>query len=152
MAENENGEEKTEQPTAKRLREARKKGQVAKSQDIVSAAFILGVFGIMRAFANLSYKALTESMEYWLTLSGKGMTDNDIIDGDVFYKTLILKILKTVIIACGPVMLVSILITVIATGVQTKFLFSKEALKPKFNMLNPINGLKKRFLSWQNRW
>ena len=51
MAENENGEEKTEQPTAKRLREARKKGQVAKSQDIVSAAFILGVFGIMRAFA-----------------------------------------------------------------------------------------------------
>lgn len=145
MAENENGEEKTEQPTAKRLREARKKGQVAKSQDIVSAAFILGVFGIMRAFANLSYKALTESMEYWLTLSGKGMTDNDIIDGDVFYKTLILKILKTVIIACGPVMLVSILITVIATGVQTKFLFSKEALKPKFNMLNPINGLKKMF-------
>ena len=40
MAENESGSEKTEQPTAKRLADAREKGQIAKSVDL-NAAFIL---------------------------------------------------------------------------------------------------------------
>ncbi|HUM95844.1 MAG TPA: EscU/YscU/HrcU family type III secretion system export apparatus switch protein, partial [Candidatus Competibacter sp.] len=37
--------EKTEQPTPKRLRESREKGQVAHSKEAVSAAMIIAVFG-----------------------------------------------------------------------------------------------------------
>lgn len=44
--------EKTEQPTAKKLRDARKKGQVAKSQEIVSSALILALIAVLFAFAD----------------------------------------------------------------------------------------------------
>ncbi|MCL2029279.1 MAG: EscU/YscU/HrcU family type III secretion system export apparatus switch protein, partial [Deltaproteobacteria bacterium] len=38
--------DKTEQPTPKRLREAREKGQVCKSQEVGATAVLLAVFGI----------------------------------------------------------------------------------------------------------
>ncbi|MDF5501544.1 EscU/YscU/HrcU family type III secretion system export apparatus switch protein, partial [Vibrio parahaemolyticus] len=44
--------EKTEQPTAKKLRDARQKGQVAKSQEIVSSALILALIIVLFAFAD----------------------------------------------------------------------------------------------------
>ena len=48
MAENESGQEKTEQPTEKRLRESREKGQAPRSKDLNSTAImILGGFGLM---------------------------------------------------------------------------------------------------------
>ncbi|POO88006.1 flagellar biosynthesis protein FlhB, partial [Clostridium sp. 2-1] len=43
----------------------------------------------------------------------------------------------------GPVMLVSIAVGIIASGVQTRFRFSKENLKPKFSRLSPIQGFKR---------
>ncbi|MDG2609707.1 EscU/YscU/HrcU family type III secretion system export apparatus switch protein, partial [Vibrio parahaemolyticus] len=44
--------EKTELPTPKKLRDARQKGQVAKSQEIVSSALILALITVLFAFAD----------------------------------------------------------------------------------------------------
>ena len=145
LAENENGEEKTEKPTPKRLREARKKGQVMKSQDITAVAFVLLTFFTLRLSAKLAYVTLQDSLEYWINICGGGLTDNIIIDGDVAYKTLIYRITKTVVVSVLPVMLVGVAVTIIATGIQTKFLISAESLKPKFDKLNPFQGIKKMF-------
>lgn len=145
MAENENGEEKTEKATPKRLREARKKGQVAKSNDVVSVVFMLGAFAVLRLCAKFSYRVITQNIEYWMSICGGGFGEDGTIDGRAPMVTIFVSAAKTVIAAAGPVMLCGILFTVIATGIQTKFLFSKESLKPKFDKLNPINGLKKMF-------
>ena len=48
FAEDANGAEKTEQPTAKKLDDARKEGQVAKSQEIATAFTLLALFVIIR--------------------------------------------------------------------------------------------------------
>ena len=145
MAENENGEEKTEKATPKRLREARKKGQVAKSNDVVSVVFMLGAFAVMRVCAKLSYKAVTENIGYWMSVCGGGFAEDGTIDGRSPGMAIFINAVKTIAMAAGPVMICGILFTVIATGVQTKFLFSKESLKPKLSKLNPISGLKKMF-------
>lgn len=145
MAENENGEEKTEKATPKRLREARKKGQVAKSNDVVSVVFMLGAFAVMRVCAKLSYKAITSDIEYWMSICGGGFGDDGTIDGRLPAVAVFVNAAKTILIAAGPIMLCGILFTVIATGVQTKFLFSRESMKPQFSKLNPLKGLKRMF-------
>ena len=48
-------------------------------------------------------------------------------------------------VAILPVMLVSAMSSVVATGAQTRFLFAPDNLKPKFSRLNPISGLKNLF-------
>lgn len=145
MAENENGEEKTEKATPKRLREARKKGQVAKSNDIVSVAFLLGTFSILKLFAKNAYATIADCLEWWLNICGSGLGNNGTIDSDILSKTVYMSMARTVVFAAGPVMLCGILLTVISTGVQTKFLVSAESIKPKFSKLNPLQGIKKMF-------
>ncbi len=145
MAENENGEEKTEKATPKRLREARKKGQVAKSNDIVSVAFMLGAFAVLKLCAKFSYHQITGCIEYWLDLCGKGLGADKTIDGDIMYQTVFLNFIKTVVLAAGPVMICGLLFTVVATGIQTRFLFSVESIKFKMEKLNPLKGIKRMF-------
>lgn len=138
--------EKTEKATDHKRREERKKGNVMQSKDVVTAAFILIVFAVLRVMAKLMLTTAEDSLAYWLSLAGGGMGSNGTtIDGMQVYAKLMLEIGKVVVITAGPVLLVSAAVTVIATGAQTKFLFSKESLKFKISKLNPINGIKKMF-------
>lgn len=44
---NDEGGEKTEEPTAKKIEDSRKEGQVAKSKELTSAAMLLGIFFVL---------------------------------------------------------------------------------------------------------
>ncbi len=146
MAEDSSGGEKTEEATPHKRREQRKEGNVMQSKDVVTAAFILLAFFILRIMAKFMYSLTTHSMSYWLTLAGGGMDDNGTrIDGMQAAPKLILEIGKVVLLTAGPILLASILIPVIATGIQTKFIFSKKSFQFKISKLNPIQGIKKMF-------
>ncbi len=145
MAEGSGGE-KTEEATPHKRREQRKEGNVMQSKDVVTAAFILLVFFILRIMAGFMYSLLTDSMTYWLSLAGGGMDDNGTrIDGMLAAPKLILEMGKMVLFTAGPILLASILIPVIATGIQTKFIFSKKSFQFKLSKLNPMQGIKKMF-------
>lgn len=60
MAENENGQEKTEEPTAKRLREAREKGQVARSRELNSFLLTVGSAAVFLVFGGQMMLGLAE--------------------------------------------------------------------------------------------
>lgn len=138
--------EKTEKATPHKLREQRKEGNVMQSKDVVTAAFILLVFFVLRLMAKLMYQTALNSMTYWITLSGSGMDGNGarIDEMQTPYK-LIIEIGKVVLITAGPVLLISLLLPVIATGIQTKFIFSKKSFQFKLSKLNPFEGIKKMF-------
>lgn len=145
MAEGTTGE-KTEEATPHKRREQRKDGNVMQSKDVVTAAFIMLAFFILRLTAKLMYSFTTSSMTYWFTLAGGGMDDNGTrIDGMEIAPKLILEIGKVLIFTAGPLLLASLLIPVIATGIQTKFIFSKKSFQFKLSKLNPIQGIKKMF-------
>lgn len=138
--------EKTEKATEHKRREERKKGNVMQSKDVVTAAFILAVFGLLRIMAKLMLTTTEDSIEYWMSIAGLGMGDNGTtIQGMQVYARLVLEIGKVVVIVAGPILLVSLFVTIIATGAQTRFIFSRESLKFKLDKLNPINGIKKMF-------
>ncbi len=138
--------EKTEKATEHKRREERKKGNVMQSKDVVTAVFILAVFAVLRIMAQLMLNTAEETLVYWMSIAGKGLGDNGTtIDGMQIYAKLILECGKVVVITAGPLLIVSMLVTIVGTGAQTKFLFSSEQLKFKMEKLNPINGIKKMF-------
>ncbi len=136
--------EKTEKATPHKLREQRKEGNVMQSKDVVTAAFILLVFFILRLMAKLMYKTASECLTYWLSIAGEGM-ENGQLGGMRVSAKLILEAGKATLLIAGPVLLASILIPVIVTGIQTKFIFSKKSFQFKFSKLNPFQGIKKMF-------
>ncbi len=136
--------EKTEKATPHKLREQRKEGNVMQSKDVVTAAFILLTFFILRLMAKFMYQTVSNSMTYWLSMAGGGMGGLK-IDGMEPVPKLILEIGRAVLFTAGPILLASILIPVIVTGIQTKFIFSKKSIQFKLDKLNPFQGIKKMF-------
>jgi flagellar biosynthetic protein FlhB len=139
MAENEDGQEKTEQPTPKRLEESRKKGQVPRSRELNTMAVTLtGALALM-AMSSHFVEGLREVMQ-----SNFSLKREDIFEpmamihhlGDAIWDAL--WILAPFFIA---LMVVALLASVALGG----FSFSAEALAPKLNKLNPIKGMGRVF-------
>ena len=132
--------EKTEEPTAKKLADARKKGNVPKSQDLTAAIIMLGVTIIMILLAPLVARSLVlatyinlhpDSTTYDLTVSG-----------------LLPAIINTIahtIVACLPAFAIMAFVGALANVVQIGLNLTGEPLKPNRNKMDPIKGTKKLF-------
>ena len=59
--------------------------------------------------------------------------------------TVVVETVKIITIATIPLLIIGMTISIVGTGMQTRFLFSMEPLKPKFDKFNPINGFKRIF-------
>ena len=139
MAEKNDGGDKTEKPTPKKLADAKKKGDVAKSKDVTATAtlfvwFIVFVFGA--SFAGARIVALFD--HGFMLLSQPGAFDHQA-------KSLGMEALWVLIAITGVA-----LIPAAATGVLTEFMqaggvFTFEKLKPGLDKLKPVEGLKKMF-------
>lgn len=145
MAENENGEEKTETATAKKRKDAREKGNVLKSQDISVVCSLFMTFLVLRVTAPLIYTSISQFMTKYVENAGSGMEGSLGMARESFIRGLILDSGKTFLIASGIIMAVSFIIAILSNGIQTQFLISFENLKFKIDKLNPVNGIKKMF-------
>lgn len=131
--------EKTEQPTAKKLRDARNKGQVASSKDLVSGALMIVIFLFLWTISDFYYMQLKQVilLPTQLVYSGADFRYNL---EQILYGLLILIINIT-----APLLLLVVIITVIAHIGQFGILLAFESLKPDLNKLNPAEGMKKIF-------
>lgn len=131
------GDDKTEEATPKKQSESRKKGQIARSKD-VSVAITMVVCTML---ISILWGTLTNGFKnviiYFFkfpmleTLNEGGTLSNIII-------TVALKVAGLILPFALPIMLGGI----IASLLQTGFLFTKEPLKPSFGKLNPLSGMK----------
>lgn len=130
--------EKTEQPSAKRLRDAREKGDIPKSTEVVSASTVLVVIAYFIASAFDIFKNLSTTLAYILENAPKMPYDEalELISGTVISSALaiVMPIVGFVIIAA--------LISLLA---QTGFLFAPKAAMPKLENLNPAKWFKQVF-------
>jgi flagellar biosynthetic protein FlhB len=131
-------QEKTEQPTEKRLEDARKKGQVAQSPELASCFVILFLsiflyFAIAKGFSTMFsvYAGYIRNL------------DVDLTPGSI-YPVLSLA-LKQFLLMVTPIFALLVALAVFTSFVQTGFMWSFEAMMPKFDALNPANGIKKMF-------
>lgn len=133
--------EKTEQPTSKRLRDARKKGQVAKSQDLSSAIMLIVAVGVMYALSGywgeLFMNMFEDQLTYAVTFRGE-------FNQYVAF-TAMAAGLKLFVMALAPLLGVMMLIAFGANYLQVGSLFAPEGVKPDIKKINPIDGFKNKF-------
>lgn len=134
------GQQKTEQPTSKKLSEARKRGQIPKSSELNSAVVIL-VGGVA---TYTSCRAIPERFKMLMEeLWGQGFHTafESPLSTDMF-----LSVTVHFLVMIAPVLLASLVAAIGINVAQTQGIsFSLEAVKPTFSKLNPMNGLKKLF-------
>lgn len=129
--------EKTEEPTPKRLEEARRQGQVIRSTDIVTTAAALGVI----AAVYLSLPRMMHSARIFLENCLKFAGDQDpsamqelLRDGTSLLMGIIM-----------PIAAVSAACVILSNVLQFGIIFASQAIEPNFSKLNPFEGLKKIF-------
>src|SRR6185295_6294398 len=126
--------EKTEQPTPRRLEEALKRGQIARSPEVQTAFVLLG------GLAALAFSG----QEMWRQLVGAtvislGHLHDTPITGSALQGYGIAG--SWVLLKCvGPVVLGTALSALLAGAIQNRFNTASEALTPDWNRLNPVEG------------
>ncbi len=145
FAEDANGAEKTEQPTAKKLDDARKEGQVAKSQEIATAFSLLAFFLILR----FGYSFLATNFEGMFVrvyddIPNVARTYDGFLPVAHISSILYHSFLRVLLI-CAPFFIVGFLIAFLSDFVQVGFKPTGKPLQPKLSKLNPISGMKKIF-------
>lgn len=136
------GGEKTEDPTAKKLEDSRKEGQVAKSKELSNACSLLALFLSLKLFVGFVGQRLTETFfVFWRDMP---LFVNNTFDSVTVWQYL-LEVIMYILITCLPFMLVAFVISFLAQRLQIKWKVTTKPLQPKFSKLNPINGFKRIF-------
>lgn len=138
------GGEKTEPASQKKLEDARKKGQVAKSKEIVNSAFLIVIFAFLEMYIGTLGAGLVESFttiynvipKYASSAADINMGTTLAVLGDAFIDILLLT---------APVLALAFIIYFVGDLVQVKWKITGEPLKPKFSNLSPLNGFKRMF-------
>ena len=132
--------ERTEKPTPKRRQEARKKGQVARSSDVNSAAVLLGsLLALMFGGAKM-FHALEGTMTSGIARAG---SPSGAASGGV--DSMAWWAFRSFFSAAAPVMIAAAAAGVLANVVQVRPHLSPVGLKPSFSKLNPGPGLQRMF-------
>ncbi len=135
--------DKSEEPTPHRLKEARDKGQVAKSKEVTTAFLLLTSYVVFRYSGGMIWNELSGNTKYIFE-----QIPNIKDFSPVFAGTILLMSLKTFAICCAPLAGVSFVVAIIAEAMQTGLASSTDPLTPKLERINPLEGFK-RLLSMQ---
>ncbi len=130
-------DQKTEKPTAKRKREARKKGQVSRSPDVSAWLTMLAASALIPMLVRSAGSRLTG-----LTTQSANVMSHPTEQGA-------LKILGAglgdMVAIVMPTLGVIAAIGIVANVAQVGFVFATKAAAPQFTRLNPLNGIKRLF-------
>ncbi|MDQ7096223.1 flagellar biosynthesis protein FlhB [Desulfosporosinus sp. PR] len=129
--------EKKHAATPRRRQEARKKGQVFKSQEVISAFMLLGLVSVLKYWLPSMLLRMEQLFPYVLGLS------SDWTEPSV--ASLMLNILWLGVQIVWPIMGAGFLIALAANYIQVGVLFSGESMKPQLSRLSLISGAKRMF-------
>jgi flagellar biosynthesis protein FlhB len=132
-------QERTEQPTPKRLDDARKRGQVPRSIDLSSAAVVLAAAAMILMTGGAMAQGMAAVMRGGLTVSAA-----EIVDASAMIERLS-NAFTLALSSVAPLLGVTLVAALAAPLVTGGWNFSTEALAPKFNRLNPISGFGRMF-------
>jgi flagellar biosynthetic protein FlhB len=132
-------DEKTEEPTQKKLQDSRKKGQVWKSKDLTGVFVLLVGLGAVKA----TWSNIEEQVKILFRFSFDHITKPETLD--VATAQLMEMGVRAVIVLVAPVLLACAVVAALAEFLQVGSLFTLEPLMPKLDKLNPIQGLKNMF-------
>ena len=139
MAEENKDQERSEEATPKRREEAREKGQVAKSRELASVA-VLGASLIYFYFgASGMITRIMEMMKSHFIRAGSMILTIDSI------QSFAIDIVLQTFVILAPFLIMIVVASLAANILQVGFLFSSDAIAPKFSKIDPLKGFKRMF-------
>jgi flagellar biosynthetic protein FlhB len=139
VAENDNGQEKTEEATPKRLDKAREEGQVARSKELTTTMVLLaGVMGLIVFGGRLS-DAMLGIMRFNFSMPREAAFDENLMLVHLGNTAV------AAVFALIPYFILIIVAAVIGPVMLGGFLISAKAIAPKMSRMNPIKGLQRMF-------
>jgi len=139
MAESESGQDKTEDPTEKRKKDSRDKGEIARSKELNTLAIMLAGAGALLIFGGALAQEMMELMRLNFTLSREVILDQRNMG------TFLLHSGQIALVAIQPVMITLLLAALIGPISLGGWLFAAGSMAPKFSRMNPAAGLKRMF-------
>lgn len=139
MAESESGAEKSEDPTEKRKQDSRKKGEIARSCELNTLAVVLAGTGGLLMFGGALGQRIMQMMYKNFSLPREMLLDE---------RYMAISLLQSAQMAGDgliPLFVVLLIAAIVGPVSLGGWLFSMEALAPKFSRMNPLSGLKRMF-------
>lgn len=131
--------EKTEQPSQRRLDQAREKGQVARSRELSTFAVLLAGGGVLWFMGASFTQQMVKMLHDGLTLDRDMAFNADLMIPRLYDLSL------DMLFAFSPFLLAVMLAAAFSPLLLNGWLFSVEALQPKFSKMNPVSGVARMF-------
>lgn len=139
MAEEQTGQERSEQPTAKRLSEARKKGQVARSRELNTLLVMLVSALTLWLFSASAMTGFVAIVSDALSPNGDVLRDPELIP--VHF----MQVMMSALVLIAPFLAITVVAALAGPALMGGMLFSAEAIAFKAEKLDPIKGLGRVF-------
>ncbi len=131
--------EKTEKATPKKRRDAREKGQVSKSTELITSMSLAVMFGTIAIFGGSMVKGITDLQRHFFSSAGPDVMTAAWVQAS--FKDAAFMFIKIMAPFLGAALLAGVLFNVLQTG----FMFTTKALMPKMERISPIAGFKRVF-------
>jgi flagellar biosynthesis protein FlhB len=139
MAESEMGGERTEEPSQRRLQEARERGQIPRSRELTNFATMIGGSAALVAIGGTVAARLSQLMRRSLSIDEKSLRTTDSMAASLGDACI------SAVTAILPVFGALICMVLLASVVLGGWNFSSKALTPDFSRLSPLSGIKRLF-------
>ena len=131
--------EQTEEPTARKLRNARDEGQVARSVELPAAAVTIGAILVMFFMGGYWIKQMAEIFASGFKFDRKTLDNPDLM------VTAFVQQIGEAFLLIVPILLVTAVMAVLSSGATGGYLFSLKSTLPKFSKLSLLSGFTRMF-------
>lgn len=132
-------DDKTEEPTARKLSKAREEGQVARSTELLAAAVTIAALGMLFLTGGPLMGKLAEAFASGFHFDRKLVHSPNLLPAMFGHELL------EAFVLIAPLLALTVVVAIAASGATGGFLFSTKAIQPKTDKLNPLNGIKRMF-------
>lgn len=137
--EQDSSQERTEEPTAKRLKDARDKGQIARSKELNTLAVTLTAAVGLLMLGPAMARRLIELMAFNFSIERHAIYATDSMARHLLAST------EQGLLVLGPLFIMLLIAAIGGPMMLGGWLFSAKSMAPKFERMNPLSGLKRMF-------
>ncbi len=131
-------EEKTEEPSSKKIEDARKDGNVPKSQDVAAVATLAAGLVVLLSMMRYGVERIEKLVHYYFSYIGHPLTPQNLADIAIVTS-------KEVLILSLPIALAVALAGIFGNVAQFGFIFTTKPLVPDFTKIDPVKGFMNLF-------
>jgi flagellar biosynthetic protein FlhB len=132
--------DKTEEPTGKKLKDARSDGQAARSNELVTATGLTSLFLMLQTFSSYYGNQFIKAFRLFFgSIHTLAIEEFSIRTA----QSIMYEAFRLILLTCLPAFIIGVIVAFIITLYQVKWTISTKLIKPKLSRINPVSGMKR---------